>query len=73
MLWTIDSTGQVKPMRVRTGLTDGQKTEVQGAALAEGTQVIVSVGGETTTATTTSAATANPFQPQRPGGGGRGF
>lgn len=72
MLWTIDSTGKVKPMRVRTGLTDGQKTEVQGAALTEGTQVIVSVGGETTAATSTAPA-ANPFQPQRGPGGGRGF
>jgi HlyD family secretion protein len=72
-LWTIDSTGKVKPMRVRVGLTDGQKTEVQGATLAEGTQVIVSVGGATATSTTTTAPTANPFQPQRPSGGGRGF
>ena len=72
MLWTIDSTGKVKPMRVRTGLTDGQKTEVQGATLAEGTQVIVSVGSESTAATTSTAA-ANPFQPQRPPGPGRGF
>jgi HlyD family secretion protein len=71
MLWTVDSTGKVKPMRVRTGLTDGQKTEVQGTALAEGTQVIVSVGAEASSATSTSATTANPFQPQRPGG--RGF
>jgi HlyD family secretion protein len=72
-LWTIDSTGKVKPMRVRTGLTDGQKTEVQGTALAEGTQVIVSVGGATTASTTTTTPAANPFQPQRPAGGGRGF
>jgi len=71
VLWTIDSTGKVKPVRVRTGLTDGQKTEVQGTALAEGTQVIVSVVGDATTATATS--TANPFQPQRGPGGGRGF
>jgi HlyD family secretion protein len=72
-LWTIDSAGKVKPMRVRIGLTDGQKTEVQGAALSEGTQVIVSVGGATTSSTTSAATTANPFQPQRPGGSGRGF
>jgi HlyD family secretion protein len=72
-LWTIDSAGKVKPMRVRIGLTDGQKTEVQGAALSEGTQVIVSVGGATTSSTTSAATTANPFQPQRPGGPGRGF
>jgi HlyD family secretion protein len=72
VLWTIDSTGKVKPVRVRTGLTDGQKTEVQGTALAEGTQVIVSVATDGTTATSTAPA-ANPFQPQRGPGGGRGF
>ena len=71
-LWTVDSTGKVKPIRVRTGLTDGQKTEVQGTALAEGTQVIVSVASDGTTATSTAPA-ANPFQPQRGAGGGRGF
>jgi HlyD family secretion protein len=72
-LWTIDSTGKVKPVRVRTGLTDGQKTEVQSTTLTEGTKVIVSVGAESTAATTSAATTANPFQPQRPGGPGRGF
>jgi HlyD family secretion protein len=71
MLWTVDSTGKVKPVRVRTGVTDGQKTEVQGTALAEGTQVIVSVAATTGAASTAPAA--NPFQPQRPQGGGRGF
>jgi hypothetical protein len=70
-LWTLDSAGQVKSVRVRTGLTDGQKTEVQSQNLAEGTQVIVGVGGEAATPATT-AATSNPFQPQRgPGGGAR--
>lgn len=73
MLWTIDSTGKLKPMRVRTGLTDGQRTEVQGATLAEGTQVIVSVGAESAAVTSSAAPAANPFQPQRPTGGGRGF
>jgi HlyD family secretion protein len=71
-LWTLDSAGQVKSVRVRTGLTDGQKTEVQSQNLAEGTQVIVGVGGEAATPATT-AATSNPFQPQRGPGGGRGF
>jgi HlyD family secretion protein len=71
MLWTVDSTGKVKPVRVRTGVTDGQKTEVQGTSLAEGTQVIVSVASTTGAASTAPAA--NPFQPQRPQGGGRGF
>jgi HlyD family secretion protein len=74
MLWTVDSTGKVKPVRVRTGVTDGQKTEVQGTSLAEGTQVIVSVAAATGAAGAASTApAANPFQPQRPQGGGRGF
>jgi HlyD family secretion protein len=76
-LWVLDSTGHLKPIRVRTGITDGQKTQVIGRDLALGMQVIVG-SASTTTAGATPGATANPFQQQRqqgPGGPGgpRGF
>jgi HlyD family secretion protein len=67
-LWYLDESGELATMRVRTGMTDGQKTEVQGRSLTERMRVIVGVsqGAE--------AAVASPFQsqqgsgPPRPGG-----
>ncbi|MEO6487535.1 MAG: efflux RND transporter periplasmic adaptor subunit [Thermoanaerobaculia bacterium] len=67
MLWTVDKDGQLSVVRVRAGLSDGQKTEVRGEGLSAGMQVIVGVtqnGG---------AASGSPFQAQqqtgpRPGG-----
>ena len=68
-LWYIDATGTPAVMRVRTGLTDGQNTEVTGQNLKEGMQVII--GTTATTAATTT--TTSPFQQQRrPGPGGPG-
>ena len=65
-IWVVGAKGAVKPIRVRTGLSDGSKTEVQSTTLTEGTQVII--GTETPGAPTTSAPAASPFQTQ---GGGR--
>ena len=67
-LWYLHESGELATMRVRTGMTDGQKTEVQGRSLTERMRVIVGVsqGAE--------AAAASPFQsqqgsgPPRPGG-----
>ena len=58
--------------RVRTGLTDGQFTEVSGPALREGMQVIAGVNTAGSAAAATAAASANPFQQnsQRQGAGG---
>ena len=71
-LWYVDSTtGKPAVMRVRTGLSDGQNTQVMGQNVKEGMQVII--GTATTTATTTTTSTS-PFQQQRrgPGPGGPG-
>lgn len=43
MLWRIGSDGKLGVLRVRAGLSDGQKTEVQGPGITEGMQVIVAV------------------------------
>lgn len=43
LLWTLDAHGTLAPMRVRTGLTDGRYTQVEGAALVEGTKVVLGV------------------------------
>jgi HlyD family secretion protein len=74
-LWTLGADGKtVKPVRVRTGLTDGQRTAImtRDSTLTEGTQVIIGIGGESAAATPANAQTNNPFQPQR-GRGPRGF
>ncbi len=81
-IWAVDKDGKtVHPIRVHTGLSDGQKTEVQAASLTEGTQVVIGLEAGHVAATTatgrgatgTSGTATNPFQPARPPGGGRGF
>ncbi len=61
-LWTLSATKKLKPVHVRIGITDGQRTQVTSDSLAAGTQVIV---GATTAASTTSktAPAANPLTP----------
>jgi len=66
-LWFVDSAGKPAVTRVRTGLSDGQNTQVMGANIHEGMQVIV--GTATTTAAQTSTTTS-PFQQQRRAPGG---
>ena len=73
MLWHKDANGELITIRVRTGITDGQYTEVSGDGLEESLEVIagVTTGGQ-------PAAAANPFQAQQqqqrgPGGPPRSF
>jgi len=70
-LWYVNAAGKPAVMRVRTGLSDGQNTQVIGPDVREGMQVIV---GSAVASTTTPAATStSPFQQQRrPGPGGPG-
>lgn len=68
-LWTLDGEGKLSRLRVHTGLTDGQRTEVSGEGVAEGLQVIAGAGQ----AAAAPAATTSPFQspmrgPRQPGG-----
>jgi HlyD family secretion protein len=65
VLWYLDASGRPATTRVRTGLTDGQRTVVEGPVLHEGMDVIIGatqVGG---------GQGGNPFQ-QRQQGGPRG-
>jgi len=67
-LWYVDSAGKPAMTRVRTGLSDGQNTQVTGPNVHEGMQVIV---GTTATTTTAQPTTTSPFQQQQrrgPGG-----
>jgi HlyD family secretion protein len=58
MLW-VTKDGQPDVVPVRTGLTDGQYTEISGQSLEEGMQVIV---GVTTGQSAATQAAPNPFQ-----------
>ena len=65
ILWYLDKTGKLAVARVKTGLTDGQTTEItprDSTAVTAGMQVIV--GTNSTTASTTTPSSANPLQPQ---------
>ena len=68
-LWYVDANGKPAMMRVRTGLSDGQSTQIMGPDVKEGMQVIVGTNAPTSTTTPT---TTSPFQQQRgPAGPGR--
>lgn len=70
-LWVAGPDGRLRSIAVRTGLSDGQYTEVEGVGLAEGKQVVAAViSGESAAAAATS--TSNPFQQQSAGRGGPG-
>ena len=77
-LWYVGKDGKLAMTRVRTGLSDGQRTQVQGQGVEAGMQVIVgsaqpaqqTAPGAQTARAGTSAT--NPLQPQPPGGMRRG-
>jgi HlyD family secretion protein len=65
VLWTLDQNGRPAPVRVRTGLTDGQETEVTGPGVKEGMRIIAAVTNEK------AGGASSPFQQQQQGGFGR--
>jgi HlyD family secretion protein len=69
LLWTVDSTGKVAAIRVRAGVSDGQKTAIEGPGVREGMPVIV--GLSSSQLAEQAAGASNPLTPQRPQG--RGF
>jgi len=71
IIWTVDAAGKLKPIRVRSGLSDGQRTQVmsQDASVKEGLKVIV---GSSLATQGAAPSSQSPLTPQR-GGGPRGF
>ncbi|MDX2473885.1 MAG: efflux RND transporter periplasmic adaptor subunit [Candidatus Krumholzibacteria bacterium] len=63
MLWTLDDEGELAPVPVRTGISDGTNTEVMGRDLEAGIQVIAGVSSSAAAANSTSS----PFQQQDSG------
>ena len=62
VLWTLDANNRPTPVRVHTGLTDGQMTEISGPALKEGMKIIAAVTNEK------AGGASNPFQQQQNNG-----
>ncbi len=59
LLWYVAGDGKVDATPVRTGISDGQYTVVQGPGIEAGMQVIAAVTSQA------AAAAVNPFQQQR--------
>ncbi len=66
LLWVVGSDGRLDVVPVKTGITDGQSTQIEGAGVTEGMQVIAAV-----TSTSAPAAT-NPFENRSQAGQNRG-
>ncbi len=66
MIWYLDEAGELMVTRAQTGITDGQMTQVSGASLEAGMQIIAGVMQQG------SEGSSNPFQRSqqrfRPGG-----
>jgi len=74
LIWYLDAKGKLAMARVKSGITDGSKTVVEGSDLLEpGMRIIIGNAAAASTAST-AATTTNPLQPQRgPGGPGGRF
>ena len=72
-LYYLDAKGQLQATKVKTGITDGIVTEVQGTDVKEGMKVIAgSLTSGTTAQTSTQAASPFSAGQQQRGGGARG-
>jgi HlyD family secretion protein len=72
ILWTLENQGRLAPVRVHTGLSDANNTEVEAQNLTAGTKIVI---GIMDAGSATSDGTSNPFQSPRPSGrpqGGEG-
>jgi len=63
--------GQLKPVSVRLGITDGTFTELRSPELQENQEVVTNITGVVSNRTT-PAGSGNPLMPQRGGPGGFG-
>lgn len=70
-LYVLDDANKLTPVRVRVGLSDGQRTQVTSDSLSLGMQVVIGVGTPASASAPKTTST-NPLTPARPAGGGRG-
>jgi hypothetical protein len=60
-VWTVDANGALQKHFVKTGLTDGSRTQIDSRDLAAGAEIVL--GTTQPGAAAASAATNNPLQP----------
>jgi HlyD family secretion protein len=65
-------TGQLKPVRVRLGISDGTNTELLDGDLEVGTELVTGVTLSETRPPATTGGARSPLMPGRPGGGQSG-
>ena len=68
-VWTLRD-GQLQPLAVQTGMTDGRSTAIVGGDVTENTPVVTGLAAST--AAPLRAANASPLVPQRPGANRQG-
>jgi HlyD family secretion protein len=68
-VWVLTKSGNLEPVIVRTGVTDGKFTEITSQNLKAGDQIVMGVTSNSEVATASSPLTGDGTQP-RPGGGG---
>jgi HlyD family secretion protein len=62
-VWTVDANGALKRHVVKTGLTDGSRTQIDSKDLTAGSVIVLGTSQGGTAAPAASAATKNPLQP----------
>jgi HlyD family secretion protein len=70
ILWTLDDDKTPRPVRVHTGLSDANNTEVAGQNLGVGTKIVIGVVDAGSASS--DAPSRNPFETPRPSGGDKG-
>jgi HlyD family secretion protein len=70
-VWTLQD-GQLRPVRVRTGITDGTQTVIADGQLAEGMTIVTGVAATSVTNSSSARSPLLPFGGRRPGGTGAG-
>jgi HlyD family secretion protein len=64
VIWTVDAAGKLKPIRVRSGLSDNQRTQIssQDPLVKDGLKVVI---GSSLASQGTEQASQSPLTPQR--------
>jgi hypothetical protein len=68
LLWYLDASGQPSAARVRTGITDGQYTAIEGRELTEGLQVIAGILQDAPASSSSPFESGQAAARPRPGG-----
>ncbi len=70
-MWTLQE-GQLRPVRVHTGISDGTATAVLGGPLTEDMQIVTGTAAPTAQASQSTNSPLVPFGGRRPGAGRQG-